>query len=227
MKLFVACSPRPKGTNKAVARDTAIVISSERPLLLLLLLLLLSLLSRWEDADVPTLNRRSLPTKWQVCVWRQDINQSHKGKAKTCKVVLQVCQDQVLLLFLPRVTTPSCGFVGSTNWNPLVPFRIVIMVPATQQRNDVTKNDDDKQEEAKTMIGMTTTQGPMANEAWLDEEVTKACEDLSLSQPPFEAATTEEQEQGNDVRYSHIKYWIDWSRTHQVLTQNTKNLVVQ
>ena len=26
MKLFVACSPRPKGTNKAVARDTAIVI---------------------------------------------------------------------------------------------------------------------------------------------------------------------------------------------------------
>ena len=97
----------------------------------------------------------------------------------------------------------------------------------SQQRNDVTKNDDDKQEEAKTMIGMTTTQGPMANEAWLDEEVTKACEDLSLSQPPFEAATTEEQEQGNDVRYSHIKYWIDWSRTHQVLTQNTKNLVVQ
>ena len=57
------------------------------------------------------------------------------------------------------------------------------MVPATQQRNDVTKNDDDKQEEAKAMIGMTTTQGPMANEAWLDEEVTKACEDLSLSQP--------------------------------------------
>ena len=86
------------------------------------------------------------------------------------------------------------------------------------------------------MIGMTTTQGPMANEAWLDdEEVTKACKDLSqqpladeTTAPPFEAATTAEQEQGNNGRSSRIKHWTDWSKTHQVLTPSTKkNLVVQ
>ena len=61
--------------------------------------------------DVPT-----LLAKWQSMSGAKTIYQSHKTAKSSLSSVVQVCQDQVLLLFLPRVTTLSCRFVGSTDF---------------------------------------------------------------------------------------------------------------
>ena len=123
--------------------------------------------------------------------------------------------------------------------------------------NNGTNNNDKKEEEEPTMIGMTlgncrivTTQGPMANEAWLDE-VTKACEDLSqpipdeTTAPPSEAVTTEEElEQGNnhhhyyssrrrrrltlpEIVFGQARVEIEWPERNLMLSWNATDVLYE